>query len=286
MAISALANDNSNPYPVTLSLAMLFYNEEACVETVVREAHEVLQRTGESFELVAIQNGSLDSTPQILTRLVSELPELRILVIPVNKGAGYGARKGWYDCRGRYVMGVSGDGQVDLQVIPAMFQLLRETGSEMAYGKRRTRPDGAHRAVVSTIYRALMRLAFGIDSQDMNGLPKILHHKALQEMRLVSDDHFFECEMVLKAARMGLRVCAMDVNFYARGAGKSSVGAKEILAYVEHLARVGSGIGDKWGVRRVPQWRQRAEWLYFPDGSTGATDLSASALHPVNREGI
>jgi len=181
MAISALANDNSNPYPVTLSLAMLFYNEEACVETVVREAHEVLQRTGESFELVAIQNGSLDSTPQILTRLVSELPELRILVIPVNKGAGYGARKGWYDCRGRYVMGVSGDGQVDLQVIPAMFQLLRETGSEMAYGKRRTRPDGAHRAVVSTIYRALMRLAFGIDSQDMNGLPKILHHKALQK---------------------------------------------------------------------------------------------------------
>ena len=268
-----------------LSLAALFYNEEGGVERVIREAHAVLTRTGESFEIVAIQNGSLDGTPAILSRLAAELPELRILVIPLNRGAGYGARKGWYECRGRYVIGVSGDGQVDLQAIPSLFELMRRTHSEMAYGKRRSRPDGWHRAVISTIYRGLMRVAFGIESRDMNGLPKILDKQALDAMRIVSDDHFLECEMVLKASRMGLRICAMDVNFYARGAGRSSVGWSEIRDYLEHLCRVGLGVGDRWNVKRVPRWRPVPEWLYYPDGN-GGSDAGRTALRAAGREGI
>jgi glycosyltransferase involved in cell wall biosynthesis len=271
MAFSAFREDNSNEAPLTLSLSALFYNEEASVEAVIREAQTVLRRTGETFEIVAIQNGSLDSTPQILRRLSEEIPELRTLIIPVNQGAGYGARKGLYACNGRYVIGVSGDGQVDLQVIPAMFRTLRDTGSELAYGKRRTRPDGAHRAVISAIYRTIMRIAFGLASQDMNGLPKIVERKALHEMQIVSDDHFLECEMMLKAARMGLRVCALDVDFFSRGGGKSSIGFSDVWAYVDHLVRVGTGVGDLWKVKRVPRRRPRAEWLYFPNGTVAGT---------------
>ena len=236
---------------ITLSLTALFYNEEACVEQVVRESHAVLSRIGESFEIVAIQNGSLDGTPQILGRLAGEFPEVRILVIPANRGAGYGSRKGLAACVGEYVCGVSGDGQVDLQAIPAMFELMRQTGSDLAYGKRRARPDGTHRVLVSAIYLAIMRWVFGIESRDMNGLPKILKKRVLDEMRIVSDDQFLECEMMLKAARMGLRICALDVGFYARGAGNSSVGLKDLWDYLDHLTRVGLGIGDRWNVNAV-----------------------------------
>jgi hypothetical protein len=117
----------------------------------------------------------------------------------------------------------------------------------------------------------------------MNGLPKILSKRALDAMAIVSDDHFLECEMVMKAARMGLRICAMDVDFRTRGGGKSSIGLKDIWDYLDHLARVGFGAGDRWNVRSVPRWRSKPEWLYFPDGKPHLQDLRAAG---AAREGI
>jgi len=52
-----------------LSLVALFYNEEASAEMVIRDGHRVLKAMGVPFEIVAIQNGSLDRTPEILARL-------------------------------------------------------------------------------------------------------------------------------------------------------------------------------------------------------------------------
>src|ERR1700722_2668785 len=96
-----------------VSLVALFYNEEASVENVIRDGYRVLKQIGVPFEIVAIQNGPTDRTPEILARLKNEIEELRIVVIPVNQGAGYGAVKGLYAAIGDDVVGVSGDGQVD-----------------------------------------------------------------------------------------------------------------------------------------------------------------------------
>src|ERR1700678_2960853 len=106
-----------------ISLVALFYNEEASVESVIRDGYRVLTQIGAPFEIVAIQNGSLDRTPEILERLKTEIEELRIVVIPQNQGAGYGALKGLYSAVGDDVVGVSGDGQVDMNLIPRMYEL-------------------------------------------------------------------------------------------------------------------------------------------------------------------
>src|SRR5260370_27483497 len=108
-----------------ISLVALFYNEEGAAETVIRDGYRVLKQIGIPFEIVAVQNGSLDRTPEILARLKAEIKELRILVIPVNRGAGYGAVKGLYAAVGDEVVGVSGDRQVDMDLIPKMYEFKR-----------------------------------------------------------------------------------------------------------------------------------------------------------------
>jgi glycosyltransferase involved in cell wall biosynthesis len=266
-----------------LSLVALFYNEESSVETVIRDGYRVLKKMGVPFEMVAIQNGSTDRTPEILGRLKREIEELRIVVVPVNQGAGYGALKGLYAAVGDDVVGVSGDGQVDLELIPKLYELKRECGGDIAYGRRTSRPDGLKRAVISGCYNFLMRWAFGLNSTDVNGPPKIISRKVLEAMQLKSEDQFLECEMMLKAERMGLTMCSLDVEFHKRQGGSSSIGWRDCWDYLRNLTVITLFYNDPWGLHQVPKSPRKAAWIHCPNGvarAAGATEWTASrAVH-------
>jgi glycosyltransferase involved in cell wall biosynthesis len=267
-----------------VSLVALFYNEECSVESVIREGWDVLRSLGVPFEIVAVQNGSTDRTPEILDGLVKEIPELRILKIPVNLGAGYGAVRGWYEAKAEYVIGVAGDGQVDLQSIPRMFELMCVTGADLAYGRRTNRPDGPVRAAISWTYQIIMRMLFGIRSKDMNGAPKIVSTPALQAMRIQSADQFLECEMMLKAQRMGLRICSVDVLFHERRGGSSSVGWRDCLDYVRHLFLIRLGLDRRLGIATVPRFGPQAHWVHCANGVSDLQQASVareSSLQPT-----
>ncbi len=261
-----------------LSLVALFYNEEESVETVIRDGHRVLKGMGVSFEIVAIQNGSTDRTPEILARLKREFGELRIVIVPVNQGAGYGALKGLYSAIGENVVGVSGDGQVDLELIPKLYELKRQCGGDIAYGRRTSRPDGLKRAVISKSYNLLMRWVFGLNSKDVNGPPKIISRKVLEAMQLNSTDQFLECEMMLKAQRMGLTMCSLDVQFHQRQGGQSSISWRDCWDYLRNLTVITFSHDDPWGLHRIPKSLRKAVWAHYPDGLASGAARPAGAL--------
>jgi glycosyltransferase involved in cell wall biosynthesis len=256
-----------------VSLVALFYNEEASAESVIRDGYRVLKQIGVPFEIVAIQNGSLDRTPEILARLKTEIEELRIVIVPQNVGAGYGALKGLYSALGEDVVGVSGDGQVDLELIPKMYEFKRQCRADIAYGRRTSRPDGFARALISRSYNLLMRWVFGLQSKDVNGPPKIISRTVLQEMQLKSADQFLDCEMMLKAERMGLTICSIDVEFHKREAGESSIGWRDCWDYVRNLVTILVSRNDPWGIHRIPNASQKAQWVH--QATVANPDLAA-----------
>ncbi len=261
-----------------LSLVALFYNEEASVENVIRDGYRVLKQIGVPFEIVAIQNGSLDRTPEILSRLKTEIEELRIVIVPENQGAGYGALKGLYSAVGEDVVGVSGDGQVDLDLIPRMYEFKRQCSGDIAYGRRTSRPDGFVRALISRSYNLLMRWVFGLQSKDVNGPPKVISRSVLEAMQLKSADQFLECEMMLKAQRMGLTMCSIDVEFRAREGGKSSIGWRDCRDYLRNLLTVLVSRNDPWGIHQIPVSAQKAKWIHQGDGSDSHASAAFAAV--------
>jgi len=263
--------------PLEISLVALFYNEEASAESVIRDGHRVMRKLGVPFEIVAIQNGSTDRTPEILARLTQEIGELRTVVIPKNRGAGYGALKGLYSAIGEEVIGIAGDGQVDLDLIPKMFEVKRRSRADIAYGRRTSRPDGVARALISRSYNLIMRWVFGLQSKDVNGPPKIISRKVLEAMQLKSTDQFLECEMMLKAERMGLTMCSIDVAFHAREGGESSIGWRDCRDYLRNLLTVLFSENDPWGVNRIPKSPRRATWIHDAAG-VGAGPACASGV--------
>jgi glycosyltransferase involved in cell wall biosynthesis len=236
---------------IELSIVALFYNEQEAAEVVLRDVYQVMVRRGVRFEIVAVDNGSVDATTRILERLSGELPEVRIVTVPVNRGAGYGAIRGLYAAKGEVVVGIPGDGQVDPNTILGLLELMRREGADIAHGLRRSRPDGWIRLAVSKTYNALLWLLFRVPFGDMNGPPKLLRREALAALQLCSDDHFLECEMMLKARRLGLRVATEPVDFLPRTGGISNIRMKDCLAFLHHLMVIRFTSNDPWNVNAV-----------------------------------
>src|SRR5262245_53639500 len=88
--------------PPFLSLAVLAYNEEASVERTLRLCSDVLEGCGRSYELVAVDDGSTDATPDIVRNLAGALPRLRTIRHPRNLGIGAGIRTCYFGTRGRW----------------------------------------------------------------------------------------------------------------------------------------------------------------------------------------
>lgn len=151
-----------------LMVVMPVFNEQASVESVVREWMSALEVEVPCFTLLAIDDGSSDGTRRILTILQEEFQgRLEVLSRP-NRGHGQSCLEGYQIARHReipYVFQIDSDGQSD----PRHFhQFWRSRGNyDVIYGKR-LRGDGFRRMLASFILRVSLRLFAGVDCVDAN----------------------------------------------------------------------------------------------------------------------
>jgi hypothetical protein len=98
-------------------------------------------------------------------------------------------------------------------------------------------------------------------------------------MQLKSADQFLDCEMMLKAERMGLTICSIDVEFHKREAGESSIGWRDCWDYVRNLVTILVSRNDPWGIHRIPNASQKAQWVHQ---ATVANPDPAAAFTPAD----
>ncbi|MBA7715899.1 Poly-beta-1,6-N-acetyl-D-glucosamine synthase [subsurface metagenome] len=80
---------------MAFSLVIPFYNEEKNVREVISGLSDTLERSSIDYELVLVNNGSTDKTPQILESLAKEKPDaIKVVHVSVNQGYGGGIING------------------------------------------------------------------------------------------------------------------------------------------------------------------------------------------------
>ncbi len=124
---------------VTISLIIPAYNEEDCIEATVRESYGVLKDMGKSFELIVVNDGSTDRTPQLLDTLKAEVNELRILDLVPQSGQSAGFGAGFAKARGNVIVLMDADGQNDPADIPKLVGKLDKC--DICCGWRKDRQD-------------------------------------------------------------------------------------------------------------------------------------------------
>jgi undecaprenyl-phosphate 4-deoxy-4-formamido-L-arabinose transferase len=127
-----------------VSVVVPFYYNERSVREVHRGLSEVLSGPGTEYELIFVNDGSKDSTPEILDELWRNDERVAVLHFSRNFGQRAAWTAGLADARGTVVVTMDGDGQLDARDIPKLLECLSQ-GHDVVNGWRIERKDPVFR---------------------------------------------------------------------------------------------------------------------------------------------
>ena len=203
------------------------HNEEANLEGLVAEALETLPTLAETFEIIAVDDGSRDGTPDLADALAAAHPGVvRVVHHPTNLGYGAALRSGFAAARYDLIAFTDGDRQFKVADIGRLTARLAASDTpDVVVGFRIKRADPLVRTVYARAYRLANRIFFGFKVADVDCACKLFRREALGDLRVESSGAFFSAEMIVKLRAAGRTVVEVGVPHYPRTAG-SATGAR------------------------------------------------------------
>lgn len=207
-----------------LTLILPARDEAQSLPSVLHDIRAAFDEAGIDGEVLVVDDGSTDATPQVLARLADR--RLRTIRLDPNRGRAHAMAAGMADARGWAVGIMDADGQYEPRdLLPMMGALHR--GADLANGLRIGRADTPWRKLVSQVYNAVViRTALDQPYRDANSGLKVLRRDALDRLAFdpsgLRRGHRF---LVPWAAARGLRVVEVPVRHYPRSAGSSYIRA-------------------------------------------------------------
>ncbi len=211
-----------------LSVVVPCFNEEGNVARVVTQAADVGRRLASELEIIVVDDGSTDGTARVLTALREGVPELEVVPHLDNRGYGVAVRSGLDRARMDYIFLTDGDGQFDLEDLPAAVELL--DGHDVVAGYRTHRQDGWWRRLWGKSWTALVNRIFGLRVRDANCAFKLVPRRLLLASNLRSHGALISAEILLEARRLGLTVAECAVRHLPRQTGRQTGASLRVIA--------------------------------------------------------
>lgn len=170
--------------PPTLSVVIPMYNEESVLPLLVKRLRPVLDGLAESYEVVAVDDGSTDDTARILRLLRRTWPQLRLIQLRRNSGHQAALTAGLYRAMGDYVVSLDADLQDPPEVIPEMLAVARVKDLAIVYGVRGDRrADTVFKRNTAGLYYRLMRRIVGKKVPAGAGDFRLLRRDTIEALR-------------------------------------------------------------------------------------------------------
>lgn len=209
----------------SLSFLIPTYNDGATIATQVTQAHSVGKKLGIPFEIIVINDGSVDQTTQILTSLAKRFRELRVLIHPNNKGYGTTIKELYYAARKDWLFTIPGDYQVEAKEILNL--LPHEKYADMILGWRTNRNDSVVRQYQSRIYNWIISFLFDTKTHDVNTV-RLMRSRILKSIILRGSSAFTDAQLIIKAKLLGLKIKEVPIAHRYRYEGTGTGGGGTI----------------------------------------------------------
>lgn len=207
------------------------YNEEQNLEAVVGEALETLPRFADVFEVVIVDDGSRDRTPELADALASGDSRVRVVHHRPNRGYGGAVRSGLEAARMPYVFFTDGDRQFRVADLHLLISRIGDADAVVGYRIRRS--DPARRLVIAWVYKQVLRVVFGSGFRDVDCAYKLFRTDVFQRVplsRVRSNGAFFSAELLLTLRAAGLRIVQAGIPHHPRVAGVAAGAAPRVVA--------------------------------------------------------
>lgn len=210
----------------TVSLVVPVHNEAAIMWSSAVALRRHMKSVGEPFEMIIVENGSVDDTPLVARQLSTRFKEIRCLTLP-EASLGDALKLGICSAAGEKVLYYPLDLSVGLEFIPESLRLLEKYDLVVA-SKRR---GGDHRPLVrrltSVAYHRLVKSIFGTRLTDTT-CAKAYRKSSVSPILegLTGASRVFETELLVEAERRGMRIAEVPVSVVERRASRESLPRK------------------------------------------------------------
>lgn len=212
--------------PTYLSVVVPMYNEEEAIGPLVEATRQALESMA-SWELVLVNDGSTDATPELADRIVAEDPRVRTIHLARSYGQSVAMQAGFDHARGRIVVTMDGDLQNDPRDIPRLVEKL-ESGYDLVTGYRANRQDKwLTRRLPSRVANLAIGRLTGTRIRDSGCTLKAYRAGLLEQLKLYSDRHRF---IPALAGSYGAQITEIPVRHHPRRYGESKYGLSRILS--------------------------------------------------------
>lgn len=213
-----------------VSVVVPMYNEEANLPELHARLTKVLSRLDAPGEIIYVDDGSTDGTPQELENLLQQPQPIctRAVRLPERRGKTAALSAGFAIARGNMIVTTDADLQEPPEVLPMLISRVQSGEVHLVVAWRQQRQDTLLRVLASRLFNAVMSWLTGLPLHDINCGTKALKREVAESLQnwMVSDMHRY---LPVLAARMGYRVTEAPVPHVVRRHGRSRFGASRYL---------------------------------------------------------
>jgi glycosyltransferase involved in cell wall biosynthesis len=206
--------------PAGLSVFFPAYNDSGTIASMVIRAVQAASELTPDFEVIVVNDGSQDATPEIIDELARTYPRVRAVHHPRNRGYGGALQTGFRSATKDLIFYTDGDAQYDPAELKALWAQMTPE-ADLINGYKISRSDPLHRIVIGRVYHHIVKVLFGLTVRDVDCDFRLMRRRIFERINLEKTSGVICLEMMKKITDGGFRIVEVPVHHYHRAFGKS-----------------------------------------------------------------
>jgi len=217
-----------------LSIILPVYNEEGSLKELYQEIKEKLNKLKFKYEIIAVNDGSIDRSKEILEDIAKNDPSFKVIHLSKNYGQTAALSAGIEVAQGEIFIPMDSDLQNDPADIPKFVELI-DQGFDVVAGWRKDRKDNLLRRLPSIVANKIISYITKVVLHDYGCTMKAYKKEIIQDIRFYGEMHRF---MPVYVAWHGAKIHELEVNHRPRKHDKSKYGISRTFRVILDLLTV------------------------------------------------
>jgi glycosyltransferase involved in cell wall biosynthesis len=206
--------------PAGLSVFFPAYNDSGTIASMVIRAVRAASELTPDYEIIVVDDGSVDATAEIADELARTYPHVRVVRHQRNRGYGGALQTGFRSATKELVFYTDGDAQYDPAELGLLWASLTDA-ADLVNGYKISRSDPLHRIILGRLYHHIVSVLFGLTVRDVDCDFRLMRRSIFDRIHLEKTSGVICLEMMKKIEDAGFRIVEVPVHHYHRAFGKS-----------------------------------------------------------------
>src|SRR5437667_4105179 len=188
---------SAGPAPQLAGLSVFFpvYNDSGTIASMVIRAVQAASELTSDYEVVVVDDGSVDATAQIADELARTYPQVRVVHHPKNRGYGGALQTGFRTATKSLIFYTDGDAQYDPAELALLWEMMTPD-ADLVNGYKISRSDPVHRVVLGRVYPHIVSSMFGLAVRDVDCDFRLMRRAIFERINLEKNSGVVCLEMM------------------------------------------------------------------------------------------